>query len=315
MRLIKCEWSESGQSYRTGCAVVLNKEPSDVAQYKGIFLIPSLHFLVSVFLSALSHFCKWCVFGAGDCCQHDEYLSYLCLISSSAVWIVDTITTQWRNENDVLRCGCDRANSLCLFMFAWFIGQASHSVTLLMFVLFREIRHELPVRSSVPLSSGSEFSSSAGRPKKRRAGRPRTADGRDRDTDYASSGDELDDEDFFRWVCCWHQALWVYNCTVVLWTYFGFVFTVNSLPLLIMKREKITNTCLIKTIRSTRSCRQNWTRSTNVWLTWTESSMTCRRAALSSWYEQILQDSFSLLTVNNTRIQLLFKLAGRRYKK
>lgn len=115
MRLIKCEWSESGQSYRTGCAVVLNKEPSDVAQYKGIFLIPSLHFLVSVFLSALSHFCKWCVFGAGDCCQHDEYLSYLCLISSSAVWIVDTITTQWRNENNVLRCGCAEQIA-CVFL-------------------------------------------------------------------------------------------------------------------------------------------------------------------------------------------------------
>ncbi|XP_056096668.1 occludin [Rhinichthys klamathensis goyatoka] len=60
-----------------------------------------------------------------------------------------------------------------------------------------EILHELPVRSSVPMSSGSEMSSSAGRPKKRRAGRPRTGDARDRDTDYASSGDELDDEDFF----------------------------------------------------------------------------------------------------------------------
>ncbi|XP_039533859.1 occludin [Pimephales promelas] len=60
-----------------------------------------------------------------------------------------------------------------------------------------EILHEMPVRSSVPMSSGSEMSSSVGRPKKHRAGRPRTADGRERDTDYASSGDELDDEDFF----------------------------------------------------------------------------------------------------------------------
>lgn len=55
----------------------------------------------------------------------------------------------------------------------------------------------LPVRNSVPISSGSEMNSSVGRPKKRRAGRPRTADGRDYDADYASSGDELDDDDFF----------------------------------------------------------------------------------------------------------------------
>lgn len=55
----------------------------------------------------------------------------------------------------------------------------------------------LPVRNSVPISSGSEMNSSVGRPKKRRAGRPRTAEGRDYDADYASSGDELDDDDFF----------------------------------------------------------------------------------------------------------------------
>lgn len=61
-----------------------------------------------------------------------------------------------------------------------------------MFVLFREIERSVQVRSSVPMSSGSEMSSSAGRPKKRRAGRPRTAE-----TDYASSGDELDDDDDF----------------------------------------------------------------------------------------------------------------------
>lgn len=60
-----------------------------------------------------------------------------------------------------------------------------------------EIQHELPTRNSVPMSSGSEMNSSVGRPKKRRAGRPRTTDGHDYDTDYASSGDELDDEDFF----------------------------------------------------------------------------------------------------------------------
>ncbi|XP_026076287.1 occludin-like [Carassius auratus] len=55
-----------------------------------------------------------------------------------------------------------------------------------------EIERSVQVRSSVPMSSGSEMSSSAGRPKKRRAGRPRTAE-----TDYASSGDELDDDDDF----------------------------------------------------------------------------------------------------------------------
>uniref|UniRef100_A0A8C0YFM8 Occludin n=1 Tax=Cyprinus carpio carpio TaxID=630221 RepID=A0A8C0YFM8_CYPCA len=59
-----------------------------------------------------------------------------------------------------------------------------------------EIEHSVPVRSPVPPSSGSEMNSSAGRPKKRRAGRPRTADSREHDMDYASSGDELDDDDF-----------------------------------------------------------------------------------------------------------------------
>ncbi|KAL0965357.1 hypothetical protein UPYG_G00280200 [Umbra pygmaea] len=55
---------------------------------------------------------------------------------------------------------------------------------------------ELPVRSSAPYSSGSEVASSAAsRPKKRRAGRPRRTDGHD--TDYASSGDELDDDNDF----------------------------------------------------------------------------------------------------------------------
>lgn len=70
-----------------------------------------------------------------------------------------------------------------------------------------------------------------------------------------------------------------------LWT--GFVFAVSSLSLWIIKREKITNTRLIKTIRSTRTCRQNWTRSTSVWLTWTESWTVCRRAVLSSWYKTL----------------------------
>uniref|UniRef100_A0A4W5L781 Occludin a n=1 Tax=Hucho hucho TaxID=62062 RepID=A0A4W5L781_9TELE len=52
---------------------------------------------------------------------------------------------------------------------------------------------DFPVHSSAPYSSGSEMASSAaGKPKKRRAGRPRRTDGQD--TDYASSGDELDDD-------------------------------------------------------------------------------------------------------------------------
>ncbi|KAJ7988536.1 hypothetical protein DPEC_G00324590 [Dallia pectoralis] len=58
------------------------------------------------------------------------------------------------------------------------------------------VRMDYPVTSSAPFSSGSEMaSSSAGKPKKRRAGRPRRADGHD--TDYASSGDELDDDNDF----------------------------------------------------------------------------------------------------------------------
>lgn len=55
---------------------------------------------------------------------------------------------------------------------------------------------DFPVHSSAPYSSGSEMASSAaGKPKKRRAGRPRRTDGQD--TDYASSGDELDDDNDF----------------------------------------------------------------------------------------------------------------------
>lgn len=64
--------------------------------------------------------------------------------------------------------------------------------------LFRPVERAFPVRSSYPLSSDSEINSSVGQPKKRRALRPRTADGRDREADYASSGDELDDDDFSR---------------------------------------------------------------------------------------------------------------------
>ncbi|XP_037548368.1 occludin [Nematolebias whitei] len=53
-----------------------------------------------------------------------------------------------------------------------------------------------PVQSATPYSANSEITSSAGRPKKRRPGRPRRTDGQDYDTDYNSSGDELDDNDF-----------------------------------------------------------------------------------------------------------------------
>ncbi|XP_054916581.1 occludin [Poeciliopsis prolifica] len=54
-----------------------------------------------------------------------------------------------------------------------------------------------PLQNGAPYSSSSsEMASSAGRPKKRRAGRPHRVDGQDYDTDYNSSGDELDDDDF-----------------------------------------------------------------------------------------------------------------------
>ncbi|XP_061589155.1 MARVEL domain-containing protein 2 [Cololabis saira] len=55
---------------------------------------------------------------------------------------------------------------------------------------------DLPLHNGAPYSSSSEVPSSAGRPKKRRARRPRAANGQDYDTDYNSSGDELDDNDF-----------------------------------------------------------------------------------------------------------------------
>uniref|UniRef100_A0A673CNL7 Occludin n=1 Tax=Sphaeramia orbicularis TaxID=375764 RepID=A0A673CNL7_9TELE len=58
------------------------------------------------------------------------------------------------------------------------------------------MEEERPLHNGAPYSSTSEIASSAGRPKKRRAGRPRRTDGQDFDTDYASSGDELDDNDF-----------------------------------------------------------------------------------------------------------------------
>lgn len=55
---------------------------------------------------------------------------------------------------------------------------------------------DLPLQNSAPYSSISEVGSSNGQPKTRRPGRPRRADGQDYDTDYNSSGDELDDDDF-----------------------------------------------------------------------------------------------------------------------
>ncbi|XP_029300183.1 occludin [Cottoperca gobio] len=54
----------------------------------------------------------------------------------------------------------------------------------------------LPLHNGVPYSSNSEVASSQGKRKKRRAGRPRRADGQEYETDYNSSGDELDDNDF-----------------------------------------------------------------------------------------------------------------------
>lgn len=60
------------------------------------------------------------------------------------------------------------------------------------------VEEDMPAQNAVPYSSNSEVASSAGRPKKRRAGRARRADGQDYDTDYASSGDELDNNDFDR---------------------------------------------------------------------------------------------------------------------
>lgn len=60
----------------------------------------------------------------------------------------------------------------------------------------RAVEHHTPVQSSVPYYSSSDMGSSASKPKRKRPGRPRRAEGNDYDTDYASSGDELDDQDF-----------------------------------------------------------------------------------------------------------------------
>ncbi|KAK2818572.1 hypothetical protein Q5P01_024133 [Channa striata] len=58
------------------------------------------------------------------------------------------------------------------------------------------VEQHLPLQNGVPYIPTSDVSSSVGKPKKRRPGRPRRADGQDYDTDYNSSGDELDDDDF-----------------------------------------------------------------------------------------------------------------------
>lgn len=62
----------------------------------------------------------------------------------------------------------------------------------------------MPLLDGAPYSSNSEVASSTGRPKKRRHGRPHRADGQDYDTDYNSSGDELDDNDFdrYKYIIC-----------------------------------------------------------------------------------------------------------------
>ncbi|XP_030599256.1 occludin [Archocentrus centrarchus] len=55
---------------------------------------------------------------------------------------------------------------------------------------------DLPLQNGTLHSSISEVGSSNGLPKTKRPGRPRRTDGQDYDTDYNSSGDELDDDDF-----------------------------------------------------------------------------------------------------------------------
>lgn len=56
--------------------------------------------------------------------------------------------------------------------------------------------HDLPVHTSAPYSSSSEVASSTAKPKKRRPRRARRPDGQEYETDYNSSGDELDDDDY-----------------------------------------------------------------------------------------------------------------------
>ncbi|XP_029025055.1 occludin [Betta splendens] len=56
------------------------------------------------------------------------------------------------------------------------------------------VENHQPLQNGVPYGPPSDVSSSVEKPKKKRAGRPRRTDGYD--TDYNSSGDELDDNDF-----------------------------------------------------------------------------------------------------------------------
>lgn len=69
------------------------------------------------------------------------------------------------------------------------------------------VEEAVPLQAASPYNSNSETESSIAKPKKKRAGRPRRADGHDYDTDYASSGDELDDDDFSRYKHQRHQPL------------------------------------------------------------------------------------------------------------
>lgn len=74
----------------------------------------------------------------------------------------------------------------------------NYSKLIVFCVCFSGVARTIPVQNSAPYYSSSEVGSSASKPKKKRAGRPRHTDGKDYDTDYASSGDELDDHDFSR---------------------------------------------------------------------------------------------------------------------
>ena len=56
----------------------------------------------------------------------------------------------------------------------------------------------LASNSAAPYSSISEPASSTAKPKKRRPRRARQPDGQTYETDYNSSGDELDDDDYDR---------------------------------------------------------------------------------------------------------------------
>ncbi len=127
----------------------------------------------------------------------DHHVSLNSVMNTSAVLFRSS--TDSRNNDDTAEECLSCAVVMTELTACVFVRLCDWLVKCLLMFVFREMEHEVPVRSSVPLSSGSEMNSSAGRPKKRRARRPRTANGRDHDTDYASSGDELDDDDFSRW--------------------------------------------------------------------------------------------------------------------